>query len=194
MTVDQSTLRQRALRARASLGARYIADASQRIVSGLLDDTDFASADIIACYLSLANEVDTAALIARARAQKKRIFAPVVKKDFKLEFRELRADSRLEPNRLGISEPRSGRLIDAARLDIVITPLVAFDNECNRIGMGAGYYDRAFSFVHDKPACDLPVLIGVAFDCQRVEKISVNPWDVRLSRILTETSVFYRPS
>jgi 5-formyltetrahydrofolate cyclo-ligase len=70
----------------------------------------------------------------------------------------------------------------------VLTPLVAFDEQHNRIGMGGGYYDRSFAFLKNRKQLIQPKLIGLAFDCQRVEKITANPWDIRLYSVITETT------
>ena len=65
-------------------------------------------------------------------------------------------------------------------LDVVITPLVAFDEYGHRIGMGGGYFDRTFSFLGNRQSWFHPKLVGLAFACQKVEKIQPNPWDIRL--------------
>ena len=112
---------------------------------------------------------------------------PIVEKNRTLQFCELGPNSELTINRFGLHEPAGGRPIDAKRLDVVITPLVAFDDKCNRIGMGGGYYDRAFSFLRSRSLFRKPKLIGLAFDCQRVEHIPASPWDIPLFRIITES-------
>ena len=90
-------------------------------------------------------------------------------------------------NHFGIWEPSNCNAIDASRLDVVVTPLVAFDDHGNRIGMGGGYFDRAFAFLRDRDHWLHPKLIGIAFACQRVEKLSPSPWDIPVFRILSET-------
>jgi 5-formyltetrahydrofolate cyclo-ligase len=118
----------------------------------------------------------------------KQVSAPVLGKNGTMRFRKLNADSSLSPNRFGLLEPQEGEFVDPHRLDIVITPLVAFDSSGNRIGMGGGYFDRTFSFLKTRKLWMRPKLIGVAFACQKVKKISPNPWDIGLFRIVTEAS------
>ena len=85
-------------------------------------------------------------------------------------------------------EPINGQSVQPDALDLVLTPLVAFDAQKNRIGMGGGYYDRTFSFLEQKPDAIKPVLAGLAFERQRVEKIPSNPWDIPLLHVFTEST------
>lgn len=132
------------------------------------------------------DEVDTAHIILRAWRAKKRIFCPVTDFQGHMTFYPLRPESLLRRNNFGIWEPVDGETIDASDLDIVITPLAAFDAEHNRIGMGGGYFDRTFAFLKHRRHWRRPKLIGVAFDCQKVEKIAPNPWDIRLYDVISE--------
>lgn len=72
-------------------------------------------------------------------------------------------------------------------LDAVIVPLVGFDHQCNRMGMGSGYYDQSFAF---KQKFTTPELIGIAFDEQRLQSITINHWDIPMDIIITPTQVF----
>jgi len=118
----------------------------------------------------------------------KQVFAPVLRKKDSMGFRAFNSDSTLSVNRFGLLEPQDGEHIDPHHLDIVITPLVAFDAAGNRVGMGSGYFDRTFSFLKTRKIWLHPKLIGVAFECQRVKKITPNPWDIGLFRVITEAS------
>jgi 5-formyltetrahydrofolate cyclo-ligase len=104
-----------------------------------------------------------------------------------LTFREVRPGSNLIRNDFGLLEPETGAEIDRRRLDLVLTPLVAYDAERRRIGMGGGYYDRTFAFLKNRTLMFKPKLVGLAFNCQRVKKIAENPWDIPLYRIVTES-------
>ena len=132
------------------------------------------------------DEVDTRAIIARAWRANKRVFVPVTLRSGEMFFREIRTDTTLQKNQLSIWEPDAGKIVRPHILQLVITPTVAFDRNCNRIGMGGGYYDRCFAFLRHRKHWFRPKLMGVAFKCQEVEKISPNAWDIRLYRIITE--------
>jgi 5-formyltetrahydrofolate cyclo-ligase len=163
-------------------------EASEKIVGTVVRSSLFRRAKLIACYLPMQDEVDTWQLIRRAWRMKKRIFAPVVEKNFVMKFCEVTPESTLAPNRYGLAEPQNGKIIPARQLDLVVTPVVAFDDQCNRIGMGGGYFDRTFSFLRMRQHLFHPKLIGLAFACQRVDKIVANPWDIRVFRIIDETN------
>jgi len=160
--------------------------ASRRIADRFLNSRYFFSSRSIGCYLSVGDEVETAVIIERAWRAKKRIFAPVIGTGGTMTFHELLPDTVLERTGFGLWEPQSTQRIDAKKLDVVITPLAAFDSGHNRIGMGRAYFDRAFAFLKHRRQWRHPKLIGVAFDCQKVEKIKPNPWDIPLFRVVTE--------
>ena len=89
-------------------------------------------------------------------------------------------------NHYGIAEPiASGTPIPLNSCDIILVPLVAFDRQGNRIGMGAGFYDRALSFKQTAESVTRPILLGLAHDFQEVNKISAQNWDIPLDAILT---------
>ena len=178
---------------RASLSARRAlpSDARSRysaiIAERIVRSHEFAASRSVACYLPADDEVDTWPVIARAWSQKKRVFAPVVLDHFGLAFSRLTPDTRLVRNRYGLWEPASSSSAIAAQdIDIVFAPVVAFDDERHRIGMGSGYFDRCFAFLRHRKHWLRPKLVGLAFDCQRVKKIKPNPWDIRLYKVITE--------
>ena len=162
--------------------------ASEIICAAALRSTFFQRAKCIACYLPTDDEVNCWTLIKRAWLMKKRIFVPSVQKNSKLKFVEFTNDSKTQPNVYGLQEPVNEETFDPRRLDIVFTPLVAFDLQGNRIGMGGGYYDRTFSFLNNRKYLYKPKLVGLAFDCQRVEHIGASAWDIPLFRVITESS------
>lgn len=146
----------------------------------------FVRSRLVACYLSTGSEVNTSAIILRAWRMKKRIFVPDTQRGGTLDFREIRPDSEFTSGPFGIPEPIGGSVLAASLFDLVVVPVVAFDADHYRIGMGGGYYDRTFSFLRHRKLFLKPKLVGVAFDCQRVDKITPNPWDIRLFRIITQ--------
>ena len=102
------------------------------------------------------------------------------------------AGDPLVRNRFGIAEPRPARdrrPIAPHALDLVLTPLVAFDRNCRRMGMGGGYYDRSFAFLGRRRHWNKPRLLGLAYGFQEVETLPVRPWDVPLAGVATEHGV-----
>ncbi|MDH3491296.1 MAG: 5-formyltetrahydrofolate cyclo-ligase [Gammaproteobacteria bacterium] len=179
-------LRATALRARREMHPDTRARASAKICERVIRSREFSSSCFVGCFLPMDDEVDTRDIIARAWRANKRIFVPVLRAGHKMSFREIRPESTLERNWFGIWEPASGDFISPRNLDIVITPTVAYDRQNNRIGMGSGYYDRCFSFLRHRKHWFRPKLVGVVFECQKVEKITPNAWDIRLYRVISD--------
>ena len=180
-------LRRKSLRARSALLPDEREHASEIIADKVVRSAFFQRSRTIGCYLSLSVEVDTWRIIARAWRMKKRIFAPVTRRKRMLEFRELTPRTSLVRDDFGLLMPDHGDVIAARKLDLVLTPLVAFDADCERIGMGGGYYDRTFSFLRGRRLLLKPKLVGLAFSCQQVPAIPANPWDIRLYSVITES-------
>ncbi len=133
---------------------------------------------MIATYFAVGGEIDPAPLTDAALSRKCRIGLPHVV-DTRTPLRFLKVDGRgLTVGPYGLSQPPS----DAAEVapDIIITPLVAFDRRGNRIGQGAGHYDRAFAHYPDAWR------VGVAWSVQECETLPIDHWDVPLHAIATE--------
>jgi 5-formyltetrahydrofolate cyclo-ligase len=163
------------------------ASASGTICRRLLLTRTFSRSRDIAAYLAMPDEVNLDSFIRAAWASGKRIYVPRIRPGYEMQFTRIATDTPIVRNRFGIWEPEAGDVIEADRLDWVIVPLVAFDRSAHRIGMGGGYYDRAFTFLRHKNRSLKPRLTGVAFACQQAAQIIPNPWDIGLSRVHTET-------
>jgi 5-formyltetrahydrofolate cyclo-ligase len=111
---------------------------------------------------------------------------PVVQADGGLRFAPWRAGDPLVPNRYGIPEPDldAASLLAPRDLGLVLVPLLGFDRQGGRLGMGGGYYDRAFAFRREQPGS--PTLLGVGFACQEVPSLAREDWDVALDAVVTE--------
>lgn len=181
-------IRNHARRARQALSADERARSSRKITERFLNSRYFLAARTIACYLATWEEVDTTAIIERAWRAEKRIFAPVTGSRRRMIFCELSPDTPMLRNDFGLWEPQGHAIVAPQDLDVVVTPLVAFDEQRNRIGMGGGYFDCTFAFLKDRRYWLRPKLIGLAFDCQKVEDCAPKPWDIRVSRVFSESS------
>jgi 5-formyltetrahydrofolate cyclo-ligase len=154
----------------------------------------FRSSSRIACYLAVDGELDTLPLLQRACRLGKEIYLPILpaRASDRLKFARYRPGDRLVNNRFGIPEPMAGtrRILAPAKLDLVMAPLVAFDADGNRLGMGGGYYDRTFAYLHQRTRWVKPRMIGIAYDFQRQAHLPAQPWDVPLHAIATETRLY----
>ncbi|MGH8370567.1 MAG: 5-formyltetrahydrofolate cyclo-ligase, partial [Gammaproteobacteria bacterium] len=154
---------------------------------------EFRDARHLAVYMATDGEMDPQPLVARARAAGKQLYLPVLAAAAAggLEFAAWQPETPLYPNRFKIPEPRPDpdTLCATTGLDLVLTPLVAFDAQGHRLGMGGGYYDRSFAFL--KTGVRKPLLIGLAYEFQRLPALNAEPWDVPLAGVATECG-FYR--
>ncbi len=128
--------------------------------------------------------------MARLRRYRKRSYLPVLRKigDNRLHFCEYRPGDALLHNRFRIREPdpRHRGLTPPWGLDLILMPLVGFDADGGRLGMGGGFYDRTLAFLRQRRLWRRPRLIGIAHACQRVAQLPTRPWDIPLDGVVTE--------
>ncbi len=151
----------------------------------------FAHSNRIACYLPIHGEMGTLPAIHAATLRHKQVFLPVLRNrpDLRLKFLPYRPGSKLIYNRFGIPEPALGirHAVSAQSLDLVLIPLVAFDERGNRLGTGAGYYDRTFAYLPGRNHWRRPRLLGLAYEFQCIESVAHASWDVPLDGVITDT-------
>lgn len=186
----KENIRNRLKKQRADLSLALLNDLSKSIANTVRKSKAFQNADNIGFYYSVRGEADPSSLISTATTDK-HFFLPVLSKnkDEGLVFIELDEETQLQNNKFGIPEPRydKERIVKANTLDLVITPLLAFDKNGNRLGMGGGFYDRCFSFKKD--GIIKPLLMGYAYSFQEVESIETEPWDIGLDMIAIENTL-----
>jgi 5-formyltetrahydrofolate cyclo-ligase len=143
----------------------------------------------VGLYLSMSEEIDTAPLLRLARARGCHIALPriVSLRHDRMRFYEW--TGALKRGAFGIHEPTGQRIHAARELDIVFLPLVGFDPQGNRIGMGRGFYDRHFAQRLRLTRYRRPLLVGVAYDAQQVAALPYATHDVPLDAIVTESSI-----
>ncbi|ORU91679.1 MAG: 5-formyltetrahydrofolate cyclo-ligase [Cycloclasticus sp. symbiont of Bathymodiolus heckerae] len=110
---------------------------------------------------------------------------PVLKKH-SLQFVRYSWGDELINNSFNIAEPLTTEKLPPKLLSTILIPLVGFDREGHRLGMGGGYYDRTLNFMLQKSCQKKPLLIGVGYSLQKVNHIQAQPWDVPLDAIVTE--------
>lgn len=194
MVISRAAIRKQVRLQRQALSADRLQAASRAIADQLAGSPLFRNSQRIAGFLSNDNEPDLTPLMQLAWRRQKRWHLPVIGMPNinRLWFAPYDRDDRLMDNRFGIGEPVTA-LHDATRsygLDLVLMPLVAFDAQGNRLGMGKGYYDRTLEFLLRRRHWRKPRLVGIAYEFQRFEQLPEQPWDVPLDAIVTEASVY----
>jgi 5-formyltetrahydrofolate cyclo-ligase len=135
----------------------------------------------VSAFQPFDGEIDPSVILARARSLGCRVYFPVVTS---LRRRRMRFVSTADR---GAQESVSPRW-----LDLVLVPLVGFDARGHRLGMGAGLYDRHFAFLRHRRAWRRPLLVGVAFEAQKVARLAEAAHDVQLDGVVTERGAYGR--
>lgn len=187
---SRNALRRQMRKARRALSAHQQRQAALRVCGLIREQLWFRQARHIALYLPNDGEIDPTPLIRLCWRLGKQVYLPVLHpiRHNRLWFLPYRPDTRMQRNCYRILEPalRYAPRRPAWALDLVLLPLVAFDAQGNRMGMGGGYYDRTFSYKLDRQGLKGARLIGLAHDFQRVGELPVQPWDVPLYGIVTD--------
>jgi len=180
---------------RRNLSTRFRQYAAQSICDTLVTDPVFLRSHHIAFYIATDGELSPEKTSLMAESRGKHCFLPLMSdlirpwESTRLLFQQYSPQTHdLRANRLGILEPAYNpeQTINLAMLDLVIVPLVAFDSQLNRLGMGKGYYDRSFG---SSLRWRKPVLLGLAFTSQYVDQLEPTFFDVPIDGILTEQGI-----
>ena len=144
----------------------------------------------VAAYVAQDGELDPAPLVNRLLAAGKQVALPVIVGVRRLAFYRYHIDTPLVGNRYGIPEPDPIRTpaISTFSLDLVLVPLVGFDADGNRLGMGGGFYDTAFAH-HQRSQTAGPCLLGFAHAQQQIDQLTSAAWDAPLDAVLTEDGI-----
>lgn len=184
---SNTALRTALRRVRRALDPRQQAQASAGLCRVIASLPAFRRAQRIAFYLAHGGEIDPQPIVELATALGKTCYLPVLHPLGHNRLYFVRHDARepLIPNRFGIPEPRLRDPVPIWSLDVIFMPLVAFDARGNRLGQGAGFYDRSLASMRGRPARH-PLLIGLAHAFQQVPQLHPAPWDVPLHGVATE--------
>ncbi|WP_164101318.1 5-formyltetrahydrofolate cyclo-ligase [Candidatus Laterigemmans baculatus] len=162
---------------------------SRKIIDRLLASDVYQAAATVLFYVDVRDEVRTQAVLASAVNSGKQIAIPYCVDD-QLRLFPLASMDELEPLTYGILEPReelrglAEKRLDAEQLDLILVPGLAFDRDGGRIGYGKGYYDRLLATARRDA-----VLVALAYDCQIFDAIPMQPHDVYMDLVITESAV-----
>ncbi|EZQ19644.1 MULTISPECIES: 5-formyltetrahydrofolate cyclo-ligase [Halopseudomonas] len=190
---SRSTLRRQLRAARRSLSPQQQHQASQQLWRQLAQHPLFRRSRHIAFYLANDGEIDPSVLMAHARRLGKHCYLPVITgwPADRMHFQRLVPGQRWVSNRFGIREPLIDPGLQARpwRLDLILMPLVGFDENGNRLGMGGGFYDRTFAFRRRRQHWTGPRLLGLAHHCQKVAQLPTASWDIPLDGIVSDQQI-----
>lgn len=188
MIESKSDIRKRIRDLRRTLSTRDQLDGASGLLQQLCLLPEFSMAQRVALYLANDGEIDPINVIHHCWQTDKETYVPVIIPGAGnvLKFALISQKTQYTQNRFGIKEPvvKSDELRDAKDLDLVLVPLVAFDESGNRVGMGGGFYDTTFEFVGNINTSS-PVLVGVAHEIQKVDVVVAEHWDIALTTVVT---------
>jgi len=193
--VDKKSLRKEITLRRDSLSPDIRKVKDQAACARLMSMNEYRNAGTILLYASFRSEVDTENLIRQALADNRVVVLPRCdQSDETLKLFAIRQWSDLIRGCWGILEPIEStyRIINIKSVDIVIAPGVAFDEDCNRLGYGKGYYDKLLSKRESVAGAPLsPLVIGLAYEEQIVPYIPCSPHDMKMDFVITDKRNIY---
>ncbi|MDU0354334.1 5-formyltetrahydrofolate cyclo-ligase [Paraglaciecola aquimarina] len=189
---NRQALRRQYRQLRNQLSDEQQITAASSCLSVCLQSTTLSRAKIVSCYLANDGELDPQALMQFCWQHNIQVLLPVLDpaKEGHLIFVDYQPTSPTRANVYGIPEPiiTIDNTVPIENIDLIFTPLVAFDNTGNRLGMGGGYYDRTLAaIVENKLSTQL---IGLAHECQQAIQLPTDSWDIPLNGIATPAQFF----
>jgi len=189
MTETKESIRARIIEQRKLMSIREVYEKSAAITKRLCSLKQYANAGVVMAYMSFRNEVATDALIERCIGDGKRVVIPKVLRFPEptlliYEINDMRQD--VVKGYMGILEPDTSRLerVAPAEIDIAVIPGVAFDKNKNRLGYGAGYYDRFLPEL--RPDC---LKVGIAYEMQVTDNVFAQAHDIPMDMVITEERI-----
>lgn len=188
--LSRPALRRKLRHARRQLTPAQQRLAARRLYRQLAQHPRFRRARHIALYLPNDGEIDPHLLLQAAQRRGKATYLPVLNPwpRTRMVFQRIEPGEQLRRNRFGILEPviRTARQRRVWALDLLLMPLVGFDGKGGRLGMGGGFYDRSLAYRAMRKKSHKPTLLGLAHECQRVDRLPLESWDVALQATVTD--------
>lgn len=183
--MDRESLRKEKIKARDSINDSERMVLSQKIVEQILISEEFQKAKNVMIYKGIRGEVRLEELEKAVDNHKQLLYPLCISKTEMIALLP-GDDTAWKTGAFGIQEPILEQSIEIAPedIDLVICPCTVFDEQCNRMGMGAGFYDRYLG------KCTKAVVAAVAFECQKTECVPVEPWDKAMDIIFTEDRIY----
>jgi 5-formyltetrahydrofolate cyclo-ligase len=186
---SKQVLRRELRSGRNSLSDPLRVSYDEAITGHLLKLVKSIGANSIACYWPFNGEPDITPAYRQLLADGCQLALPVISDDDQndMNFYSWCLQSTVTRNRYGIFEPQDTGRVALSSLDMLIIPLVGYDRLGNRLGMGAGYYDRHLVSLRD---LQLPLRVGIAYSLQEIDLVDTDSWDVPLHGVVNERGWF----
>lgn len=188
--LSRPALRRQLRQARRALTPLQQRLAAKALYRQLAQHPLFRRARHIALYLPADGEIDPRPLMKAAQRRGKATYLPVLSHwpRTHMAFQRVGIGERWTANRFGIDEPVRDRAQQrpAWALDLLLLPLVGFDAQGGRLGMGKGFYDRTLAYLGMRKKWHKPTLLGLAHECQKVDRLELASWDVPLMGTVTD--------
>ncbi|WP_158589166.1 5-formyltetrahydrofolate cyclo-ligase [Alginatibacterium sediminis] len=183
--------RQQLRRARQNLTIEQKQQESAQVLGRLFNMPQIQHAKMIASYQSSNEELQTKAINQTLEHGCQQYCLPILHpfRPGHLLFQKHDSTTKMRRNKFGLDEPAldARHVVPLKDVNVMLVPLVGFDDKCQRIGMGGGYYDRSLIWLN--PSC---ITIGLAFECQKTTHIDVQAWDQSLDFVITSRQVWRR--
>lgn len=185
------SLRSKHRKQRREIAKTTLIDNANSLSKNVTTLAEYKHAVHIAAYIAILGEISLETIMQLGTDDGKQFYLPILRGE-SMVFAPWSKDEPLVKRSFGLLEPDcdDSLWIRPDQIDLVLTPLVVFDAQCNRIGQGGGFYDRTFEFTR---STSKPVLVGVAHESQRESALDPQPWDIALDKIVTEESVYNNP-
>lgn len=186
MNTNKSELRKKLKEKLIELTNKQFETKSSLITNKILQLPIWKEANIVGITLPIGKEVDTIPLIEQGWSENKTIAVPKTEaKLSQMDFYEINDFTKLEKSSFGILEPIISKttLVEHTKIDLLIIPCLGFDEHLYRLGYGGGYYDR---YLADFTG----ITCGIAFECQKIDQVPTERFDIPLHMIVTEEKVY----
>lgn len=183
LQIEKNQLREFYLKMRLSITASECESASKKITYSVIDSDIYKKASLLLCYISVRNEVDTGLLLADALEKNKIVGIPFCENG-NMVFKMLTSLYCLTQGAYGIPTVKDGEIITSFTDCLCVVPALSADSECNRLGYGAGYYDRFLSENSDVFS------LCICYDKCIAEKLPHDERDIAVNSVLTERNLF----
>lgn len=183
----KTTIRKEKIAARKAIEPDQRKIRSEKLCRKIIDSEFYENAEIIMIYKAAAGEVMLDVLEKDALSKKKKLCYPLCVNKTDMKALMPKDENAFVSGAFGIMEPDKNNALEISPedIDLIIAPCTAFDEECRRIGMGAGYYDRYL------PKCNKAYVAAAAFEVQKTQNVPTDIYDKTLNAVVSEEKVYY---